>query len=129
MTEKNKDKIKSFTDLFTWKESHKLVIDIYRLTDSFPGREMFGLTIQIRRAAVSISSNIAEGFGRISYKDKLRFYYTAQGSLTEVQNQLLIARDIGYINEKEFQLIAEQTVIVHKLLCGLIKKSKHIHNS
>ena len=123
-------KIKSFTDLNTWKEGHKLVIEIYKLTQKFPKEEQFGLTNQIRRASVSITSNIAEGFSRGSYKEKVQFYSMALGSLTEVQNQLLIGKDIEYITKGEFKKLADQTVIINKLLNGLIKKSKTmIHNS
>jgi four helix bundle protein len=73
------------------------------------------------RAAISITSNIAEGFTRKGKKEKKQFYYTAKASLTELQNQLLIARDINYIKEKDFKKLAEQTVVVIKLLSGLIK--------
>jgi len=79
---------------------------------------------QMSRAAISITSNIAEGFSRDSYKDKIRFYYIARGSLTELQNQLLIAKDLSYITNKKFKEIADQTVEVHKLINGIIKKSK-----
>lgn len=92
-------KIKSFTDLNTWKEAHKLVLLIYKITKQFPHEEQFGLTNQIRRAVVSITSNIAEGFSRSSYKEKSQFYSISLGSLTEVQNQLLIARDLKYITQ------------------------------
>ncbi len=129
MNNEEKRKIYSFTDLNAWKEGHKLVLKIYSVTENFPNKEIFGLTSQIRRAAVSITSNIAEGFSRISYKDKINFYSVAQGSLTELQNQLLIARDVKYLENKKFIDIAEQTVTVHKLINGLIKKSKQIHNS
>jgi len=95
-------KISSFTDLNTWKEAHKLVLQIYILTKKFPKEEAYSLTDQIRRCTVSISSNIAEGFSRQSKKEKLQFYYTSKGSLTELQNQILIARDVGYINKEEF---------------------------
>ena len=125
----NERRISSFTDLNAWKEGHKLVLSIYKITNNFPNKEIFSLTSQARRSAISITSNIAEGFSRISYKDKANFYSIAQGSLTELQNQLLIARDIDYIKEKEFKKISEQTIIVHKLISGLIKKSKQIHNS
>lgn len=101
-----KQKIKSFTDLDAWKEGHKLVLDIYKITKDFPKEEQFGLTIQLRRAGVSFTSNIAEGFSRNSYKEKLQFYSTALGSLTEIQNQLLVAKDIGYITRENFNKIA-----------------------
>lgn len=117
-------KIKDFKDLYSWQEGHKLVLLIYKLTEGFPQKEMFGLTNQMRRAAVSITSNIAEGFSRRSYKDKSQFYSMALGSLTELQNQLLVAKDIGYLSSSAFDKTSEQTVIVSKLLNGLIKKSK-----
>ena len=119
-------KIKSFTDLNAWKEAHGLVLDIYAITKKFPKEEMFGLTNQIRRAAVSITSNIAEGFSRHSYKEKFQFYSISLGSLTEVQSQLLIARDICYISKIEFDKIADRTIIVNKLINGLLKKTKSI---
>jgi four helix bundle protein len=123
-------KIRSFTDLNAWKEGHKLVLVIYEITKKFPREELFGLTNQIRRAAVSITSNIAEGFSRQSYKEKVQFYSMAQGSVTELQNQLLISKDVNYINKDEFQKISEQAIVVHKLITGLIKHSKSIiHNS
>jgi len=120
-------KIKSFTDLNAWKEGHKLVLTIYKITDQFPQKEIFGLTSQMRRSVVSVTSNIAEGFGRATNKDKVQFYTIAHGSLTELQNQLLIARDIGYIEEGSFQQIADQTVVVSKLIVGLkrIKDTKY----
>ena len=119
-------KIKSFTDLEAWKEAHKLVIRIYEATKSFPDDERFGLTNQIRRAVVSITSNVAEGFSRNGNKEKTQFYYMALGSLTEAQNQLLVARDLTYVSEKEFTEIANQTVVVSKLLNGLIKSAKNM---
>ncbi|MFZ2970116.1 MAG: four helix bundle protein [Minisyncoccia bacterium] len=119
-------KIRSFTDLNAWKEGHRLVLMIYEITKDFPKEEIFGLTSQIRRCAVSITSNIAEGFSRQSYKEKVRFYSIALGSTTELQNQLLIARDVGYITKEQFQNIAEQSVKVHKITNGLIKGSKKL---
>ncbi len=117
-------KIRSFTDLQAWREGHTLVIMIYRVTKLFPKEELFGLTSQLRRAAVSITSNIAEGFSRGSYKEKVQFYAIALGSLTETQNQLLVAKDIGYLDEEAFRKISSQSISVSKLLNGLIKKSK-----
>lgn len=113
------NKIKSFTDLNAWREGHKLLLIIYKETENFPSKEIFGLTNQIRRAAVSVTSNVAEGFSRNSSKEKFQFYCMAQGSLTELQNQLLIARDVGYIKEDKFLEMARQTVTVNKLISGL----------
>ena len=98
----DKKKIQKFTDLEVWKESHKLVLMIYAVTKNFPKDEMFGLTSQMRRAAVSITSNTAEGFSRHSSKEKLHFYSMAHGSLTELQNQLLISKDVNYIENVDF---------------------------
>lgn len=112
-------KIKSFTDLFAWQEGHKLVIMIYKITEKFPSKEVFGLTNQMRRAAVSVTSNIAEGFSRNTDKDKVQFYSMSHGSLTELQNQLVIARDLKYIDSKSFDNMANQTITVAKLLSGL----------
>ncbi len=120
----NELRIKTFTDLNAWKEAHKLVLDIYTLTIRFPKDELFALVSQLRRAAVSITSNIAEGFSRDSYSDKKHFYVMAHGSLTEVQNQLIISKDVQYIDDVSFQKSYNQSVIVHKLLSGLIKATK-----
>lgn len=117
-------KIKSFTDLNAWQEAHHLVLLIYKLTKSFPEDEKFGLTQQLRRCSVSISSNIAEGFSRRGIKEKTQFFYTALGSVTELQNQLLIGRDIGYISKEVFKELAEKSVVVNKLINGLIKSAK-----
>jgi len=117
------NKIKSFTDLNAWKEGHKLVLLIYNATKKFPQEEKFGLISQLRRAAISITSNIAEGFSRQSRKEKIQFYYTSLGSLTEVQNQILIAKDLKYIKTERFNKVAEQSVIVNKLLNGLVKST------
>lgn len=125
---KNKATIKSFTDLNAWKEGHKLVLMIYNITKLFPKEEMFGLVSQMRRCAVSITSNIAEGFSRQSYREKAQFYSVAQGSVTELQNQLLIARDVDFIGKEKFQEIALQSVTVHKIINGLIKSSRN-HDS
>ena len=121
---KSQGKIKSFTDLNVWKEGHKLVLEIYRITKDFPQEEMFGLTMQLRRATVSFTSNIAEGFSRATYKDKANFYSISLGSLSEVQNQLLIAKDIGLISNQQFQELAAKTVSLSKMTNGLIKKSR-----
>jgi four helix bundle protein len=117
-------KISRFTDLFAWQESHKLVLRIYAATRSFPKEELFGLTNQMRRAAVSITSNIAEGFGRHSYKEKVQFYHLAKGSINEVKNQLLIARDVNYLNKPVFEAILKQADISDRILQGLIAKTK-----
>ncbi len=118
-------KIKNFTDLDVWKEGHKLVLEIYRLTKPFPKEELFGLVSQMRRCAVSITSNVAEGFSRQTYKDKVHFYIISQGSITELQNQLIISKDVRLIDDTDFQTIYTQSITVHKILAGLIRASKN----
>ena len=116
-----RQKARSFTDLIVWQEGHKMVLMVYQRTKSFPKEEIFGLTNQVRRAAVSVTSNIAEGFNRKSEKDKMHFYVMAQGSVAEIQNQLLVARDVGYMNKDDFSELTDRTVDIHKLLTGLIR--------
>jgi len=120
--------IQKFEDLQVWKEGHLLVISTYLVTKTFPKDELFSLTNQIRRSAVSITSNIAEGFGRETYKDKAHFYQISLGSILELQNQFLIARDIGYMEEVKFYEIIQQVKKVEMLCRGLIKKSRTFYS-
>jgi len=113
------NKIRTFTDLIVWQEGHKLVVKI---------EETYSLVDQIKRAAVPVTSNIAEGFGRQTMKEKIQFYYLAQRSLTELKNQLLIAKDVNFLKEEEFNTLADQANCVHQLLQGLIQKSKSYLN-
>jgi four helix bundle protein len=92
---------KCFEDLVVWKKAHALVLEIYRATGNFPRNEMYGLTSQMRRAAVSIPSNIVEGFKRSTLQEKLRFLNISQSSLEELRYQLILARDLGYLNARE----------------------------
>lgn len=121
-----KEKINTFQDLTAWKKAHILVLEVYKLTKDFPKEEQFGLINQLRRAAVSITSNIAEGFSRTSYREKCQFYAVALGSLTETQNQLLISKDIGYLSSEKYSLLEAQSIEVHKIMNGLIKTSKSL---
>lgn len=118
--------IRTFKDLDAWKEGHFLVLKIYLITKNFPKEEQFGLSNQLRRAAVSITSNIAEGFSRGSYREKIQFYSIALGSLTEMQSQLEVSRGIGYISREQFNELDFYTVKVGKIIHGLIKGSKRI---
>ncbi len=122
--EYEKSKIKSFTDLEAWKEGHKLVLMVYRETKTFPKEEIFGLVSQMQRCAVSIASNIAEGFSRNTANDKYQFYSMAHGSLTELQSQLIIARDLGYMKKADFDNIVQITIKVSKLIHGLKRIKK-----
>ena len=116
--------IRSFFNLDAWRESHSLVISVYIMTKLLPKEELFGLVSQMRRCAVSITSNIAEGFSRQSYKEKIQFYFMSLGSVTELQNQLFVTKDVGYINKEEFEKLYDQSIKVHKIINGLIKGAK-----
>ncbi len=99
---------KSFTDLIVWQKAHELVLNIYKVTESFPNHELYGLTSQLRRAMVSVPANIAEGFKRTGLADKNRFLNIAQGSLEESKYFLILAKDLGYFNsEVLFQKLEE----------------------
>lgn len=114
-------KLNSFTELEAWREAHKLAISIYKLTKTFPATDRLGLTSQMQRAALPITSNLAEGFGRESLKDARHFYIMARGSLTELQNQLLLARDVDKITPDTFLTLAEKSVVVHKLINSILR--------
>jgi len=115
--------IKSFRDLEVWKQGHQLVVKIYRITKKFPSEEKFGIVSQIQRAAVSITSNIAEGFSRFYYKDRIRFYYQSRGSISEVENLLLIAQDIGYLDKNTVEELIRDLENINIILNGLINKT------
>ncbi len=117
-------KITVFKDLVAWKKSHELTVAIYKATSTFPSSEQFGITNQLRRASVSIISNIAEGFGRRTNLDRIRFYDMARASLHEVQAQLLAATDVGFLGKESYNKLDQQGLEVHKLLTGLINKTK-----
>jgi four helix bundle protein len=122
--------IKRFTDLEAWKQAHALTVSIYQLTKNFPKEEQFGITSQLRRCSSSVGANIAEGFSRYHYGDRLNFYYQARASLSEVQNFLLLAKDIKLVDDTHFQALFEVSAQVHKLLNGLTKKTAELrqHN-
>lgn len=117
-------KIKEFTDLKVWQEGHKLVLVVYKDTQEFPKSETYSLVDQMRRAVISITNNIAEGFGRQTYKEKVQFFYMAQGSITELKNQVFICRDLGYLSDNQVSILMSQIQLTHQLLQGLITKSK-----
>jgi four helix bundle protein len=110
------------SDLLVWQKGRELVSMIYSTTHNFPAHEQFGLTSQMNRAAVSIPSNIAEGFGRNSDKEFKQFLNIARGSCAELQTQLLLAKDLKYINDKSFSKIDTDLTELHKMLNAFIKK-------
>jgi four helix bundle protein len=94
-------KIRSFEDLEVWQAGKRLALLAYQLTAGFPSCEIYGLTSQIRRAAVSVPANVAEGFGRFHYGDKIRFFLHARGSLNEMKSHFLIAQELGYLDRSK----------------------------
>jgi four helix bundle protein len=118
-----KTTIKNFTDLIAWQKARDFAVMIYKQTENFPKTEIFGLSSQLRRAAVSVSSNIAEGFPRNTSKDKKYFYAVAKGSLTEIESQLLIANKLDFLKDERLHELLGVKVETSKLLSGLIKSS------
>jgi len=124
MTEE-KQKIRTFRDLLIWQKSIKLVTQIYEVTKIFPKEEAFGLTSQMRRCAVSIPSNIAEGHGRNSTRDYLRFFQIATGSLYELQTQLVIANNLSFFSEEAFISLEENAREIERMLSSFVRKLSH----
>lgn len=116
--------INKFYDLDAWQKGHELVLKVYKITNQFPESENYGVTSQIQRAVTSITANIAEGFARFYFKDKIRFYYQARGSAAEVQNFLLIARDLKYIDNDQCAELGEIANETAKPINGLIRITK-----
>ena len=116
--------MKVYTELEVWKESRGLVSDIYSISQSFPQQELYGLTNQIRRCAVSIPSNIAEGCGRRTASDTIQFLHISRGSLYELETQLYIALDLKYISSEDFERINNRIISCKKLINGFIKYYK-----
>ncbi|MCA9392516.1 four helix bundle protein [candidate division WWE3 bacterium] len=119
-----KNEVYDFRSLETWKRSHELALRVYGTTRSFPDEEKFGLVNQLRRAASSVGANIAEGYGRYSFKDRIRFYHQARGSLKEVQNFLFLSVDLGLLSKDIFSEILDLSITTEKLLNGLIRHSQ-----
>ncbi|MFH1561004.1 MAG: four helix bundle protein [Patescibacteria group bacterium] len=117
-------KIQDFYQLDTWKEGHKLALLIYKKTKEFPKEEKYGLISQLQRASSSITANIAEGFGRYHYPEKIRFYRLSRGSLKEVQNFVLLARDLEYLPASTAKEIWQLSKNCEKLINGLIRSTE-----
>jgi four helix bundle protein len=118
------EKIRDFTDLIAWQKAHELVLKIYKITLDFPKTEIYGLTSQIRRAVVSITANIAEGFSRWHYGDRVNFYYNARGSLSEVLNFIITAKDLHFIQTQAYEEIIVMIKEIEQILNGLIRSTK-----
>jgi len=116
--------VQSYRDLAVWKKSMAFVLDIYRDTQTFPKIETYGLTSQLRRAAVSVPSNIAEGQARRSTGEFKQFLGNARGSLTEVETQILISRDLGYLENQVSEKLLDATAEIGRMLNGLLAALK-----
>lgn len=113
-----------FEQLRVWQEARRLAGDVYRLTDSFPLKEQYGITSQVRRAAVSVMSNIAEGHGRHSRPELLRFLYVSKGSLMEVRSLVTLSKDLGFLTEEQSERLRDTCNTVGAMLSGLIEATK-----
>lgn len=116
--------VQSYRNLEVWQRARKLVTEIYRLTEAFPTSERFGLIAQMRRAAVSIPSNIAEGWGRHYPAEFTQFLRTANGSRVELETQLILSTDLGFSTETDLTPLLEQTTILGKQLLSLERRLK-----
>ncbi|RNC64676.1 four helix bundle protein [Proteiniphilum sp. X52] len=122
----------SFQSLIVWQKGHQFVLDIYRITRRFPEEERFGIVSQMRRAAISITANIAEGYRKFGKKDKLRFFNISQGSLAEIYNYLILSKDLQYISRNDYDLFQVQWIELDKLIrayCAKISKDIQPSNS
>jgi len=114
-------KIKDFYDLDAWQKANTFAVEVYNITKSFPKSEFYGITNQLCRAASSITANIAEGFSRYHFNDKVRFYHNARGSVSEIQSFLFLSKDIGYLRSTDFDKMFNFTKDVGMLINGLIR--------
>ena len=113
--------LKNYKDLKVWQKSYQLCLEIYRITAKFPKDERYGLTSQIRRAVVSIPSNIAEGYGRKTTLDYVRMLYISYGSVCELETQVLLAGDLNFIEQGEWGKLEKDIAEIERMLKALIK--------
>jgi four helix bundle protein len=119
--------MQSFRSLRVWEKSHQLTLDIYASSKTFPREEVYGLTSQMRRASASIGMNIAEGCCRKGSVEMARFLQIAMGSASEVEYQLLLARDLDYLRNPEYERLATQAVEIKRMLSSLMQKVKAVN--
>lgn len=115
---------KSFKELLFWQKAHKFVLEVYKLTESFPKSELYGLTSQFRRAAVSIAANIAEGYKKRGKNDKIRFMNISQGSLEECRYYILLAKDLNFGYKKEMENLLDEVSKLIYSYANVIKNGK-----
>lgn len=119
--------LKNYKELSVWQKSYKLCLHIYKVTKRFPKDEMYGLTSQIRRSTVSIPSNIAEGYGRKTTLEYVRFLYIAYGSVCELETQIMISGDLGYVEKDRLQEIRDEIGDIERMLKAMIKSLENKH--
>jgi len=119
-----KGELKTYKDLIAWQKAYNLCLVVYRKTQAFPKSEQYGLTSQLNRSALSVPSNIAEGYTRPGTSEYLRFLYIAYASLAELETQLFLAKDLNFLKQKDFDLIIELHGEVQRIMYGLIKSLK-----
>ncbi len=121
--------LKNYKELKVWQRSYQLCLEIYKITKRFPNEEKYGLTSQIRRAAVSVPSNISEGYGRKTTPEYIRFLYIAYGSNCEMETQILLSGDLGYIETDKLENLQERMGEVERMLKALIKSLEKKHST
>jgi len=121
--------LKNYKELQVWQKAYQLCVAIYKRTNTFPKEERYGITSQIRRAAVSIPSNIAEGYGRKTTKEYIQALYIAYGSVCELETQILLSNDLGYINAEDLEQLQKSLGDIERMLKGLIKSLENKHSN
>ena len=116
-----KERIRSFKDLHVWKKAYELCLSIYRISQEFPKYELYCITAQMRRSAISVSSNIAEGYSRKNRKEYVHFLYVAYGSLSELETQILLSKDLGYMQQYDLEQLLKMKEEIGAMMYKLIK--------
>ena len=120
--------LRNYRELKVWQKSYQLCLEIYKITHGFPKEETYGLTSQLRRAAVSVPSNIAEGYGRKTTPEYIRFLYIAYGSNCELETQVMLSGDLGYVETVKLKKIQDEIGEVERMLMALIKSLENKHS-
>jgi four helix bundle protein len=121
--------LRDFKELSVWQKAYRLCLEVYRLTKKFPKEEIYNLTSQIRRAAVSVPSNIAEGYGRRTGPDYIRSLYIAYGSVCELETQIMLSSDLGYVSKSDSEQVLIELAEVERMLKALIRSLEKKHST
>ena len=116
--------MRNFQELLVWQKGHELTLKVYKISSSFPKEELFGLSSQIRRSAASVPTNIAEGCSRNSNAEMKRFLIISTGSCSELEYQIILAKDLGYIPESAFKELSESAITIRRMLHTFIQRLK-----